>query len=258
MTVRIGCSGWSYTHWRGRFYPATLPARAWFGWYARQFDTVELNATFYRMPTAAAVAQWAAQAPPGFVYAAKVHRYLTHMCKLRGGPEPLARVLTALAPLGAHLGPLLHQLPPHWRCDRARLADYLALLPRAPRQVIEFRDPTWYTDAVFALLAEHDVALCVHDMPDAAAPRIAVGPIVYLRLHGGRGHNGAYAPATLAAWARWLGDVAADRAAWVYFNNDVDGHAIRNAQSLRRRLEGDQGKKIGRGGGEDTKSRDRF
>lgn len=235
--IRIGCSGWSYAHWRGRFYPAELPAAQWFAYYARWFDTVELNATFYRMPTPAAVRQWAAQAPAGFIYAAKVHRYVTHMCKLRGGRPPLRRVLTALAPLGDHFGPLLHQLPPHWRCDAARLADYLAILPRARQHVVEFREPSWYADAVLTLLADHGVALCVHDLPSAPAPRVTTGPIAYLRLHGGHGHGGAYAPATLAMWARWLAArAAAGQDAYAYFNNDVDAHAICNAQTLLKQV----------------------
>jgi uncharacterized protein YecE (DUF72 family) len=129
--VRIGTSGWIYKHWRGVFYPERLPAREWFAFYARSFDTVEINNTFYRLPSPAAFAAWHDQAPPGFVYAVKASRYLTHMKKLKDPADALERILGRARLLGPYLGPVLYQLPPHWRCDLDRLREFLAALPRA-------------------------------------------------------------------------------------------------------------------------------
>jgi uncharacterized protein YecE (DUF72 family) len=236
--VRVGCSGWSYSHWRGRFYPADLPEAEWFGYYARVFDTVEINNSFYRLPSAVAVAHWRAQAPSGFLFAVKANRYITHMKKLKDPRQALQQFLGRVGALGERLGPLLYQLPPHWRCDPVRLRTFLALLPRELTHVFEFRDPSWVCDEVFTLLADHGASVCVHDMSGITMPRLAVGPIAYVRFHGTvPGYAGGYAPATLRAWARWLHEhAAAGRPAFVYFNNDAEGRAIVDAQALVRAL----------------------
>ena len=234
--VRIGCSGWQYKHWRGDFYGYDHPLKRWFEHYASVFDTVEINNSFYRLPEADTFAGWAARAPGGFRFAVKASRFLTHMKKLKEPEEPVERFFSRARALGRHLGPVLYQLPPGWKLDLGRLEHFLHILPPDVQQVIEFRDPSWYTDEVFELLTRYAVALCAHDMPGSATGRQRIGPFVYVRFHGASGrYNGSYADDQLTSWAGWLDqqhDAGAD--VYVYFNNDVGGHAPRNALTLRR------------------------
>jgi uncharacterized protein YecE (DUF72 family) len=230
----IGCSGWRYTHWRGEFYPEGLPQTRWFDYYATCFDTVEINNTFYRLPEATTFAAWGRRAPRGFLFAIKASRYLTHMKKLKDPAEPIARLFTRARHLGRSFGPMLYQLPPGWRVDVGRLSDFLARLPSRRQHAIEFREPSWYTDEVFALLEKHRVALCLHDMAGSASGKILVGPFVYVRFHGPSKYSGRYPDDVLERWADWLASAAADgRAVYAYFNNDVGGHAPRDAVRLR-------------------------
>jgi len=233
-SVRVGCSGWQYTHWRGDFYPAQLSPSSWLEYYAERFDTVEINNTFYRLPEAATFAAWGRRAPRGFVYAIKASRYLTHMKKLKDPDEPVARFFTRARGLGAAFGPVLYQLPPHWPVNLDRFAAFLRALPRRRRHAVEFRDPSWYADDVFTLLERHRVALCLHDMAGSASTRIAIGPFVYVRFHGVQKYGGRYADATLEDWATWLSARAREgRPIYAYFNNDTGGHAPRDAVRLR-------------------------
>jgi uncharacterized protein YecE (DUF72 family) len=236
VVVKVGCSGWQYRHWRGDFYPADLPQRSWFEHYASVFDTVEINNSFYRLPDASTFAAWAARAPRGFLFAVKASRFLTHMKKLKDPEDPLERFFSRARSLERHLGPVLYQLPPAWKLDRPRLEHFLGALPGGVRQVIEFRDTTWYTPEVYALLERHGVSLCLHDMPGSATGRLRVGPCVYVRFHGASGrYNGSYPEEHLADWAAWLEGTARNGIeVYAYFNNDVGGHAPRNALVLRR------------------------
>lgn len=241
--VCVGCSGWHYPCWRGRVYPETLPASRWLDAYASEFDCVEINNTFYRLPDASTFAEWRARTPAGFVFAVKASRYLTHMLRLTRPAEPLARLIDRAASLGPRLGPLLYQLPPRWVPDPARLDAFCQALPRTIpagrgsrrlHHVIEFRDPGCYTAEMFALLERHEVSLCVHDMSGSASPRLVVGPLTYVRLHGyGERYGGCYPLPVLRSWARWLGSLATRRSAYVFFNNDTDGNAVKNARTLR-------------------------
>ena len=236
--VRVGCSGWQYKHWRGNFYPADLPLKSWFEHYASVFDTVEINNSFYRLPEASTFAAWSARAPRGFLFAVKASRFLTHMKKLKEPEDPLDRFFRRARSLGRHLGPVLYQLPPGWKLDLGRLEYFLMSLPRDVAQVIEFRDTTWYAQEVYALLERHRVSLCLHDMPGSATGRLRVGPCVYVRFHGASGrYNGSYPDDRLADWAQWLQEQARTGVdVYAYFNNDVGGHAPRNALVLRRHM----------------------
>ncbi len=236
---RIGCSGWEYKHWRGDFYPTSIPRTQWFRHYAQIFDTVEINNTFYRLPERSTFVAWAERAPRGFLYSVKASRFLTHMKKLKDPEEPLERLFSRMTALDGHLGPVLYQLPPGWKLDHARLEHFLQLLPQGFRHVMEFRDPSWYSDDVMRMLERYGVALCLHDMRGSATGRQRVGPFVYVRFHGASGtYSGSYSDARLCDWATWL---AAQRrggaAVYAYFNNDVGGHAPRNALTLRRLME---------------------
>jgi uncharacterized protein YecE (DUF72 family) len=237
--ARVGCSGWEYKHWRGDFYPDTLPRTRWFEHYASVFDTVEINNTFYRLPEESTFAAWADRAPARFLYAVKASRFLTHMKKLKDPEEPLERLFSRMRPMGRHLGPVLYQLPPAWKLDRERLEHFLQALPPGVRHVMEFREPSWYADSVFEMLERHGVALCLHDMRGSATGRQRIGPFVYVRFHGASGqYSGAYPEDRLRQWSEWL---QAQRTAGVdvyaYFNNDVGGHAPRDAVTLRTLLE---------------------
>jgi uncharacterized protein YecE (DUF72 family) len=237
--VRVGTSGWQYPHWRGDLYPRGLSTDRWLEHYAAEFDTVELNNSFYRLPDADQFDAWAQRVPQTFRFAVKASRYLTHVRRLREPSEPLRRLWDRARRLGDRFGPVLYQLPTRWRVDVERLEEFLDEVPRGHDQAIEFRDRSWYAEPVLAALRAHAVALCLHDMPGSASPREAVGPLVYVRFHGsGARYGGRYSSQLLAAWAdrmaAWSGD---GLPVWGYFNNDVGGHAVRDAQRLRALLE---------------------
>lgn len=233
--IHIGCSGWNYRHWRGAFYPDKLAAKRWFEFYAATFDTVEINNSFYRLPSAETFAKWRDQAPPGFCYAVKANRFLTQAKKLKDCAEPLERMLGAVRQLGPTLGPILYQLPPRFRINLERLADFLALLPRDLTHVFEFREKSWLTDEMLALLDANGASFCAHDMPGSATPSWAVGPIAYVRFHGGEGkYWGRYSDEKLLSWSDWIiAQSRSGRAVWAYFNNDIHAHAIQDALTLR-------------------------
>ena len=238
--ARVGCSGWSYPDWRGVVYPADAPPRRWFGLYSSWFDTVEINATFYRLPAVSTVDQWAAQAPPGFCYSVKVGQFGSHRRKLREPGTWLPNHLERVRRLGPTLGPNLVQLPPRWRRDVPRLDAFLAAAPRSLRWAVELRDASWLHDDVFETLERHGAALCVHDLL-ADHPWERTTHWTYLRFHGPRAltapYHGRYTGRRL--WrvadrlADWL-DEGTDVHA--YFNNDWHGDAVHDARWLRRRL----------------------
>ena len=245
--VHIGCSGWQYQHWRGDFYPAELPQSRWFAHYALTFDTVEINNSFYRLPSAETFAKWREQAPKRFVYAVKASRFLTHMKKLKDPSDPLHRFYSQAWHLGPHLGPILYQLPPRWPVDVERFEIFLKAVRRVAAQlriraphVVEFRDASWYDDRIFALMQEYRVALCLHDMQGSATDRIVVGPVVYVRYHFGTSkYGGRYEDRRLEAWAEWLAARARGGTnVYAYFNNDTGGHAPRDAVRLRSLVDG--------------------
>lgn len=237
-TIRIGTSGWDYADWRGRFYPIDLPRRRWFEHYAAAFDTVELNATFYRLPDERTVARWAAQAPPGFTYAAKLGSFGTHRKKLRDVESWLPRHLERMAGLGGSAGPTLVQLPPHWHRNLDRLDALLLLVPSGQRWAVEVRDPSWVHDDTFTLLAHHGVALCVHDLLPHH-PWELTTDWTYVRFHGSDAarapYHGGYGARALSRAAEAIGRWAAEGVdVHAYFNNDVGGHAVHDARTLAR------------------------
>jgi uncharacterized protein YecE (DUF72 family) len=231
-----------YPEWRGRVYPAELPQRRWFEWYSARFDTVELNATFYRLPAPTTVAGWADQAPPHFVYAVKLGAFGSHRRKLRDPATWLPNHLDRVERLGVHLGPNLVQLPPRWRRDTARLDDFLAAAPAALRWAVELRDPSWVHDDTLEVLRRHGAALCVHDLL-ADHPWERTADFAYVRFHGPRPRA---APYRGRYGARRLGPAAERMSSWLaagadvyaYFNNDVDGAAVADATWLAARLGG--------------------
>jgi uncharacterized protein YecE (DUF72 family) len=240
--VRVGCSGWNYAHWRnGVFYPPRLPASRWLEHYAERFDTVEVNATFYRLPKRSSVARWVEQSPPGFTFAIKASRYLTHVRRLRDLGPGLERFYACIEPLlgSPKLGPILWQLPPNFKRDDARLGEALARLPRAERHAFEFRDASWFHPDVYALLREHAVALVIGDRPEVHAfqSHELTTDFTFVRFHSGtRGVRGNYSEAELEQWAERFEAWSRDVEIWAYFNNDGEGFAPKNASWLKRRL----------------------
>lgn len=234
--LRVGCSGWQYKHWKGDLYPADLREAGWLEHYARTFDTVELNNSFYRLPGRTTFEGWRERSPMRFLFAVKASRYLTHLKKLKDPEAPVALFFDRAAGLGPKLGPVLYQLPPRWPLDVDRLRTFLAALP-AGRHAVEFRDPSWLVPQVFELLETHGAALCLHDMTGSATGRLRVGPFVYARFHGVTRYGGRYADDELQPWAEWLrGEHDAGRDVFAYFNNDIGGHAPRDAVRLRALL----------------------
>lgn len=233
--IRIGCSGWNYRDWRGRFYPERLPPKDWFAFYARHFDTVEINNSFYRLPSPATVDKWREQAPPGFCYAVKANRFLTQAKKLKDCEEPMARMMTSFSHFPPTLGPILYQLPPSLRLDLDSLEAFLRVLPADAVHIFEFRHASWYQEPVYALLGRHGAGFCAHDMPGLESPRLAMGAAAYVRFHGTTGkYRGRYPQDSLRGWADWMQEQAAlDRPVWAYFNNDYDAQAIEDAQRLK-------------------------
>lgn len=257
-TARVGCSGWSYKDWGDAVYRG-LPAGRWLACYANLFSTVELNNTFYRLPSPDTFDGWREQAPAKFVFAVKMHRYGTHRRRLREPQAWLGNQLQRVVRLGRATGPQLVQLPPRWKADRARLSEFCAAAieaERAARAVwakesgspkarplrwaVEFRDPSWLDDAIFAVLADYGFALCVHDMIERHPWELTTS-WAYVRFHGPQGpqakYAGEYGPELLTEpatrLARWL-DQGHD--IYAYFNNDRGGAAVRDATWLDKRL----------------------
>jgi uncharacterized protein YecE (DUF72 family) len=236
--VWVGTSGWTYRDWRGAFYPAKLRQASELEHYASVFGTAEINGSFYRLPSEAAVAGWRERTPEGFVFAWKVPRYLTHYRRLKDADESVALIYGRMEGLGEKRGPALFQLPPQLKRDDERLAGFLPLLAGRGRAVFEFRDASWYAPEVLALLRAHDVALCVSDHAAAPAPWEATASFVYVRGHGPGGrYHGSYDNAALEGWAARLREWrAAGLETFSYFDNDIGAAAPGDALRLRALL----------------------
>ena len=238
--IRIGCSGWNYQHWRnGVFYPPRHPPRRWLEFYARHFDTVEVNATFYRLPRESAVANWERETPPGFLFAVKMSRYVTHIKSLRDLPPSLELFYSRIRPLvsSPKLGPVLWQLPGTFRRDDDRLAQALERLPSG-RHCFEFRHESWFVDDVYELLRSRGVALVIGDTPERPfQTHELTADWTFVRFHHGtRGRNSNYSVRELEEWAGRIEGWAARGDVYAYFNNDRNGYAPRNGLWLKRRL----------------------
>jgi uncharacterized protein YecE (DUF72 family) len=237
--VHVGTSGWNYRDWRGRFYPPGMPARRWLEHYATVFDTVEVNATFYRLASQPAVQTWVEQTPEDFVFSVKASRYLTHVRRLRDISARVRRFYDPLGPLAdsGKLGPVLWQLPANFARDDARLRDAVEGLP-AGRHCFEFRHPSWFDDSVYEILRENRLALVIGDHPDRPfQTREITADWTFVRFHyGRRGRNGNYSQSELETWRRRIAAWRSRIEVFAYFNNDWNGCAPRNARWLDRRL----------------------
>jgi uncharacterized protein YecE (DUF72 family) len=233
--VHIGTSGWHYMHWKGPFYPEDLPTSKMLDYYVRHFDTVEINNSFYRLPTEAAFTAWRDGTPPGFCFAVKGSRFLTHMKKLKEPEEGIRRFFEGAAVLGKKLGPVLFQLPPFWDVNVERLEAFLAALPRKRLYGFELRNQTWHTPEIYRVLRRYNAAFCIWELAGTQSPMEITADWTYVRLHGPGGpYQGSYSRARLEEWAAriraWRRDM---RGVYMYFDNDQAGYAVENALAIR-------------------------
>jgi uncharacterized protein YecE (DUF72 family) len=229
--VHVGTSGWQYDDWRGRFYPEGLPRRKWLEFFSSHFRTVELNNSFYRLPERASFERWRDQTPTGFVVAVKASRFITHLKRLKDPEEPVSLLWERATGLGERLGPVLFQLPPRFPVDVDRLRRLLAVLPGGMRPSFEFRDPSWHTGQVFSLLDDAGAAIVWPDRPGRRHDLPVTGGWIYARFHQGTTRGPGYRRDKLRRWASRI--ASADAAeAFLYFNNDQAGAAIRDARTM--------------------------
>jgi len=233
--IYIGTSGWNYSHWKGPFYPDTLQSALWLPHYADCFDTVEINNSFYQLPSEKRFQQWHDAVPDGFIFSVKASRYITHMKKLKDPDEPVERLLEHVKPLRDKRGVILFQLPPKWHRNVDRLEAFLDRLPETHRYTFEFRDSTWWDASVYRCLHRHNAAFCIFDLAGRVSPREVTADFVYIRLHGpAEAYQGSYDSPALSGWA---GACAAwkrqDRDVFVYFDNDRNGYAPQNARRFK-------------------------
>ncbi len=239
FTYHIGTSGWHYEHWRDIFYPEKLIKPEWLEFYASHFTTVELNNSFYRLPSEAALATWYNSSPSNFTFAVKVSRFITHIKRLKNSEEAVENFVTRVKILGEKLGPLLYQLPPNMHRNDEVLESFLSNLPQGMKHALEFRHQSWLEEKVFEILCKYNVGLCVFDMPSFTCPLVATADFAYIRFHGsGELYSSCYSDEELADWAKRLADLDANlKAVYIYFNNDIEGFAVRNAKTLRSYLQ---------------------
>ncbi|GFO56820.1 hypothetical protein GMSM_38270 [Geomonas sp. Red276] len=234
--VSVGCSGFSYAHWKGNFYPEDLPQKEWFAHYRTVFATVELNVTFYRTPTAETFTHWYEESRPGYQFAIKGSRYITHIKRLHDIKEPLKRFFTPANELKEKLQCVLWQFPPQFGLDLGRLVEFLNLLEQYPyRTALEFRNESWLADEVVSACKERKVALCMADSPPFVNDLPLTGDFVYIRRHGMQGsYNGSYSDGELERDAERIARyLDKGRDVFIYFNNDAGGAAPQNAAQLK-------------------------
>jgi uncharacterized protein YecE (DUF72 family) len=234
--IHIGTSGWNYKHWLGPFYPEKFPVRKMLEFYAQHVDTVEINATHYHLPNFASFDNWRETTPDDFIFSVKASRFTTHMKKLKAPKSSTEKFFVRVEKLRDKLGPILFQLPPRWKVNVERLEAFLSAMPREYRYTFEFRDESWFTNEVCEVLRSHNAALCFYHQMGYDSPQEVTADFIYVRLHGTESkYGGSYPDSALKVWARRIRSWQKDsKDVYFYFNNDPDGHAIRNALTLKQ------------------------
>lgn len=236
MQIKIGCSGWFYWHWKGRFYPKELPQSKWFKYYASKFNTVELNSTFYHFPKASTAKNWYRQSPKGFTYTLKVNRMITHIKKFNGTKRLIKEFYRIGDELREKLGCFLFQLPPSVKFNEKKLEEIINQLDMEKKNVIEFRHKSWFTKEVYKILRKNKIIFCIVSSPTLPEQFVKTVPDVYIRFHG---HDRWYASNyTDSELKKWVEKIKKSRAKqiWAYFNNDFNANAPKNALTLRKLL----------------------
>lgn len=238
--VYIGTSGWSYKHWKGIFYPQDLPQKNWFQYFCEKFDTVEINASFYRIPILKTVRGWKERSPENFKFSIKMSRLVSHMKKLKNCANELRWFFSVFEPLYPKIAVVLIQLPPLLKFDPARISEFSSLLPATYRFAFEFRNPSWYREETYEILARYGHIFCIHDMSGVVTEKVVTSDSIYIRFHGFDSIYGGDYPLThLQGWAEWIkAQFLENRSVYAYFNNDIGGYAVKNCMSLRNMLEG--------------------
>jgi uncharacterized protein YecE (DUF72 family) len=236
--VRIGTSGWHYDHWYGYFYPEQVKKAHMLDYYQQIFGTVEINNTFYRLPKTKTFTSWKQKVGKDFCFAVKASRYITHMKKLKNTEKPLRTFLDRISALGKTRGPVLFQLPPHWKKNTARLQSFLEAVPKDIRSVLEFRNKSWFDREVNNVLRKYNAAFCMYELGGDRSPKEVTADFIYIRLHGpGAKYQGRYNKQALESWAESINSLST-RAndVYCYFNNDQTGYAAENARELNSML----------------------
>ena len=245
--IRIGTSGFHYKHWIGRYYPAGIQPGNMLAHYLRDFDTVELNNTFYQLPNESSFDTWRKSTPKDFLFAVKGSRFITHMIKLKDARRGLTNFLPRAERLRGKLGPILWQLPPGWKANVERLEEFLSLLPREHRYTFELRNATWMTDEVLETLRKYNAAFCIYELAGYHSPIELTADWTYIRLHGPTRfkYQGSYSDAQLASWAERIKEWSRKlKAIYVYFDNDDRAYAVENALTLKKMVSGLRQRKL--------------
>lgn len=233
--LHLGTSGWSYPDWKKVFYPKEVKSTDWLKYYSSEFPTVEINNTFYHMPTPSVVEKWAETVPEGFLFSVKASRYITHLKRLKDCEESVAYLLKTVSGFKDKQGPILFQLPPSFPANKERLETFISYLDPHYLYVFEFRHESWFTDEYYNILTKHKIGLCLTDLNGKETPEVVTAPFTYLRLHGPhKAYVGSYGPEKLQFLKgkvdRWLQD---NTSVFCYFDNDAKGDAVKDATTLK-------------------------
>ena|SRR5579885_817413 len=233
--IHIGTSGWHYAHWKGSFYPKGVSEKNFLKHYLEHFSTVEINRTFYSLPKKKVMEVYAEIAPRGFIYSVKASRFITHVKRLKDPKEPLKRFFGVVSGLKKHLGPILFQLPPHWKVNPERLESFLKSLPKGYRYTFELRDESWLQEDIYKLLRKYKAAFCIYELGHFITPSTVTSNFIYVRLHGPSGaYGGDYSRQTLKKWASFFRrEAKKGKDIYCYFDNDEAGYAAKNALELK-------------------------
>jgi len=239
-SIYLGTSGWTYEHWKGVFYPDDVPKKLWFEYFGGRFDTVELNASFYRIPTVKATESWMKRSSDTFRFSVKMSRLITHVKKLGDCQREIDWFFSVFEPLFPKIAIFLVQLPPSLKFDLARLENFFGYLKSNTRYAFEFRNTSWYRDETYELLKKYGYSFCIHDMGGLATERIVSSESIYIRFHGfDSRYGGDYPDNILEEWAAWIRRQTEDgKKIFGYFNNDIGGFAAKNCLTLRSMLQG--------------------
>ena len=236
--IWIGTSGWHYSHWKGPFYPSHCSEKQFLSFYITRLSSVEINRTFYSLPSKNFFKNYAGRVPPSFLFSVKASRFITHVKRLKHSKQAISRLLGRIQGLGEHLGPILFQLPPHWNVNPERLSAFVQTLPKGFRYAFEFRDPRWFQEDIYEILRKINAAICIYDFDELLSPRVVTANFIYVRLHGPAGaYAGKYSKVSLKKWADFFQKTARKGLdVYCYFDNDEAGFAPINAMELNQLL----------------------
>ena len=234
--IHIGTSGWHYKHWKGTFYPENIKEADQFAEYRKHFSTVEINNSFYKLPTLQTFKTWRKTTPSNFVFAVKGSRFISHMKKLNLDKEGVKKFFSSIRGLGEKIGVILFQLPPKWKVNADRLRQFISVLPKRYRYAFEFREVSWYNDEIYAILRKYGCAFCIYELAGHISPMEVTADFVYVRLHGpGNKYQGSYSDKILEQWAKRCAEwQKSGRDVFIYFDNDQEGYAAFNAIKLKQ------------------------